>query len=393
MRRCPIYALYPLSYGFMIVFLRLYGQMMPDSVWFLLVWLALLTMAFCLVIFWLYEADGMTVEDYKRVFWSEKRGVLTPFLVLGALSAVNYILVAVANPHVPGLLQVIASCLQLPIVVLANSLINGQAMYNPRESAVQQTTAWVLITLLFVGAILLLGTGGGQDVTGAELGWFIMYLASTIPLPVMSVVFQGVLTTSAQADMAIYRKPSLLVAMLNFWLLVFLVLFLWIDPLISGYSIRFSTAQSMACVVGRHSELPGYVCGPAFACLTMLTFCVIFNFYAGIKVVSFEDANFAIIIQQLGPVIAAFAFASAPFMGQFYTDDSANWQAYLSFVLALLAFLLYKLFKEHYLPKPDASASFFAAVWLHDRASPGGGAGGGEEEDDDAAAAHEKLLA
>jgi len=116
--RLFFYVLYVLTYGFMIVTLYTYGQEAPDHVWFLLLWLTFWTIGFSYILYGFYEIrPPFNVEELKYIFVSQKRSFMTPFFVLGTLSAINYILVAVANPHVESIYQVLASILQLPIVI------------------------------------------------------------------------------------------------------------------------------------------------------------------------------------------------------------------------------------------------------------------------------------
>ena len=96
-RRLPFYILYVLSYGFMIVTLFIYGQYSPDHVYFLLFWLSFFTMIFSYIFYLFYEThskNGITKQELKSFFYCDKLGLITPFFILGTLSAMNYIFVA-----------------------------------------------------------------------------------------------------------------------------------------------------------------------------------------------------------------------------------------------------------------------------------------------------------
>jgi hypothetical protein len=117
--------LYVVSYAFMLVTLRMYGepgQGMPDHSYFLLFWVGSTSALLGFIMHVLYEVGnqriGVTREEVVTWFWCAKRGFVTPFFVLGSLAAVNYIAVAIANPYVSSIHQVIASVLQLPFVVV-----------------------------------------------------------------------------------------------------------------------------------------------------------------------------------------------------------------------------------------------------------------------------------
>ena len=64
------------------------------------------------------------------------------------------------------------------------------------------------------------------------------------------------------------------------------------------------------------------------------------------KVVTFQDANVAILTQQAGPVLAALVFASPSFMGRFYDNAKVSWETIMSLVLTLLSIVAYKLLKR-----------------------------------------------
>jgi len=52
------------------------------------------------------------------------------------------------------------------------------------------------------------------------------------------------------------------------------------------------------------------------------------------------------LVQQLGPVLAAFLFSSPVIMGRFYQGQVNNWQSYVAIASILVAFVLYKFHKK-----------------------------------------------
>jgi len=331
------------------VTLYCYGQSMPDHVYFLLFWLTIFNFLFCYVFYLFYEADEKTfISQLKYCFISQKRSFITPFFVIGILSALNYVLVAVANPHVQAIYQVIASILQLPFVMFFNWLINGETLWSPHLSVPRQ--------LLFLGVILFSYIAGLSLISLSEfksnfsnIGWFLCYLLSTLPLPLISVIFQSLFSPKEkynQEDFETYSSPSLAIMMLNFWQGIWLTVTIFLIPIADGTGISYSFSTGFSCVISQTTVDPNDNCQNVFLILTLLTFCVIFNFYASIKVISFEDANVAILVQQLGPILAAFVFSTKQLMGTFYDGQVNTWESYTSIACILVAFLFYKIHKS-----------------------------------------------
>jgi len=351
-RRFPFYVLYVLSYGYMIVNLYVYGgaagnsPVMDDKTYFLLFYLTIMAFAFSWTLHIFFEVDRVTVAELKYIFWSKKRGPVTPFFVMGTLSAVNYVLVAWANPHVESIYQVLASVLQLPFVVGFNWMLNSEKLWVSKHIyPYRQVFTWIGVFVFYFTGILLVAEKELKTHFD-NFGWFLIYLFSTVPIPVLSVLYQSLLMPKhplTQCDMKVYSKPSLMIAMLNFWQGVWLILTIWLIPTVDGTGIAYSFSSGVSCLFSQSNDDPNNGCDKAFFTTNLLTWCVIFNFFSGLKVVTFEDANFAILIQQLGPILAAFSFSSKWLMGRFYDDQSTSWRSYVSLGCILTSFVMYKL--------------------------------------------------
>jgi len=351
-RRLPFYLLYILSYGFMIVNLYVYGgaagnsHVMDDKEYFLVFYLTIMTFSFSWILYIFFEVDRFTLTEFRYIFWSEKRGPVTPFFVLGTLSSINYILVVWANPYVQSIYQVLASVLQLPFVVGFNWLLNNEKMWVSNHIyPYRQALTWIGVFVFYLVGILLLAEKELKS-RFENFGWFIVYLTSTLPIPVLSVLYQSLLIPKrpfTQPDMKVYSKPSLIVAMLNFWQGVWLTLTIWLIPTVDHTGIAYSFSSGVSCLFSQKNDDPKDGCDKAFFTINLLTWCVIFNFYSGLKVVTFEDANFAILIQQLGPILAAFTFSSSAIMGRYYDNQSTTWRSYVSLGFILTSFVSYKL--------------------------------------------------
>lgn len=209
----------------MIVNLYVYGgaaqhsHVMDDKTYFLLFYLTIMTFAFAWVLHIFFEVDRMTLSDLRYIFWCEKRGLVTPFFVMGTLSAVNYVLVAWANPHVQSIYQVLASVLQLPFVVGFNWVLNSEKLWVSNHIyPYRQVLTWVGVFVFYFTGILLVAEKELKT-RFENFGWFIIYLTSTVPIPVLSVLYQSLMIPKQpfnQSDMRVYSKPSLMVAMINF---------------------------------------------------------------------------------------------------------------------------------------------------------------------------------
>ena len=356
-RRLPFYILYVLSYGMMIVTLFIYGQHSPDHVYFLLFWLSIFTMIFSYIFYLFYEIDSekqggkLTINELKSLFYCSKLGFITPFFLLGTLSSINYIFVAIANPYVPSISQVLASVLQLPIVIIFNKLLNNEIIFDSNKDIKKQILSWFGISIFYIFGIIL--TSFNEINSHFEhFGYFLLYILSTIPLPIMSVFYQSLIKMDnkikeKQIEMSIYSKPSLIICMLNFWQLFWLTVTIWILPIVDNTNIIYSFKTGLSCVFTSESNDSNDICSRLFLDLNFLTFCVIFNFYAGIKVVTFDDANFAILIQQLGPILAAFVFSWSSFMGQFYDNQKTTWRSYIAIISICISFVMYKQIKKY----------------------------------------------
>lgn len=351
-RRLPFYILYVLSYGYIIVTLYVCGgaagksHVLDDKAYFIVIYVTLMTFVFAWVVYIFSEVKRFTFSELRYMFWCEKRGLVTPFFVMGSLSAVNYVLATWANPHTESIYAVLASVLQLPFVVVFNWLLNSEKLWvSGHIYPYRQILTWVgVFTFYFTG--LLLVAQKQLESKFDSIGWFLIYVASTIPLPVLSVLYQSLLMPKhavTQADMKIYSKPSLIIAMLNFWQLVWLCVMIWLIPTIDGTSISYSFSSGVRCLFVQSNDDPRNGCDKAFFNLNLLTWCVIFNFFGAVKVVTFEDANFAILIQQLGPILAAFSFSSAELMGRYYDNQTTTWKSYVSLGCILISFVMYKL--------------------------------------------------
>jgi len=350
-RRLPFYILYVLSYGYMIVNLYVYGgaagnsHVMDDKTYFLLFYLTIMTFTFAWTQHIYFEVDKFTLSEFKYIFWSKKRGMVTPFLILGTLSAINYVLVAWANPYVESIYQVLASVLQLPFVIGFNWLLNSEKLWvSSNVSKYRQLLTWIGVFVFYFTGILLVAQKELQT-RFENFGWFLVYLASTVPIPVLSVLYQSLLMPKhafTQPDMIVYAKPSLMIAMLSFWQGVWLILTIWLLPTVDGTGIAYSFSSGVSCLFNQVNDDTENGCDKAFFTINLLTWCVIFNFFSGLKVVTFEDANFAILIQQLGPILAAFSFSSKDLMGRYYDNQSTSWRSYFSLACILMSFVMYK---------------------------------------------------
>lgn len=330
---------------------------MGDHVFFLLFFISFFNGVLNYIFFVFYETPQKQMENgeikeeldgalFKHIFWSKKRGLFTPFFFVGTLSSINYILTSAANPHVRSIYQVLASLLQLPFVMIFNWIFNGESIFNPQANKMYQILLISGTFIFYFSGLLLISQKEFQS-KFENLGWFICYLLSTLPLPLMSVLFQFLLSRAwKQEDMVVYSKRSLLLAMLNFWQLFFLTLTIWLIPFVDSTSISYSFSTGLDCVFNGKSEDPKDVCDNTLLVLLCLTLCVIFNFYASLKVITFEDANFAILVQQVGPIISAAFFSSEAAMGRYYDGKTNGWETYISIVLISLAFLCYKLNKS-----------------------------------------------
>lgn len=356
-RKIPFYVLYVASYGYMITSLYIYGQMMGDHVFFLLYWVTIVTFIFTFIFYNFYEMDDNPSKEFTKqhlisIFYCQKRGILTPFFVMGALSSINYILAAAANPHVKSLDQVLASVLQLPVVILFNRWLNNEYLWNYNKPNLNQILMWLGIVIFFLFGVLLTAETSINGQIG-HVGWFICYVLSTFPLPMLSVVYQSLVTVvgcnqrllQLQPEMNIYCKRSLMITMLNFWQFIWLLCVIWMIPDIDGTGIGFSIRSGMSCVIAGNNSDSTNDCIKVYLDLSVLTLCVIFNFYAGIKVVSFDDANFAILVQQLGPILAAFMFSDKQFMGKYYDLQHTTWRSYVAIASIIISFIMYKYHK------------------------------------------------
>jgi len=379
-RRFPFYVLYVLSYGYMIVNLYVYGgaggksPVMDDKTYFLLFYLTIMAFAFAWTLHIFFEVDRLTFTQLKYMFWSEKRGPLTPFFVMGTLSSVNYVLVAWANPHVQSIYQVLASVLQLPFVVGFNWLLNSEKLWvSEHIYPWRQLLTWVGVFVFYFTGILLVAEKE-LETRFENFGWFLIYLFSTVPIPVLSVLYQSLLMPNqplTQPDMKVYSKPSLMIAMLNFWQGVWLTVTIWLIPTVDGTGIAYSFSSGVRCLFSQTNDDPNNGCDKAFFTTNLLTWCVIFNFFSGLKVVTFEDANFAILIQQLGPILAAFSFSSRELMGRFYDSQSTSWRSYVSLGCILISFAMYKLNRlylkqstEQQDDKNNIKQTMFERMWI-----------------------------
>jgi hypothetical protein len=281
---------------------------MPDHVYFMLIWVSFWNLLFCYVFYLFYEAANGAefVKELRYMFWSQKRYFFTPFFFLGILCGLNYLLVALANPHVQAIYQVIASILQLPFVILFNYIINGEKIYTKHDSALLQIGKIILVFVFFFSGLCLVSYSEFES-KFENVGWFICYLASTVPLPLLSVMFQalfGTKHTYKQEDYQVYKKPSLAIMMMNFWLLIWLVITIGIIPTVDGGSVQYSFSTGFACLFQQTSvDAKDQYCEQAYMIINFLTFCVIFNFYAGMKVIQFEDANIAILVSGTTPCL------------------------------------------------------------------------------------------
>jgi len=154
--KAPFYVLYVLSYGFTIVTLYSYGIQMPDHVYFMLFWVSFMILLFSFVFYLFYEADQENfAAELKRIFICERRGIFTPFFFIGLFNAANYILVAIANPHVKSIYQVLASILQLPFVIIFNRIVNGEKLMYNRNYPKQIITLLAIFIFYAAGLCLV----------------------------------------------------------------------------------------------------------------------------------------------------------------------------------------------------------------------------------------------
>jgi len=354
-RRIPFYLLYVLSYCYLTVSLYVCGgaagksHVLDDKAYFMIMYATV--MAFLLSwILYIFSVDRLTSMELKYIFWCEKRGPVTPFFALGTVSSVNFILAAWANPHTESIYQVLASILQLPFVVGFNRLLNREKLWVPDHvHRYRQKLTWIGVFLFYCTGILLVASKELKT-HFEDFGWFLIFIASTIPIPVLSVLFQGLLMPKhpfIQPDMKVYSKPALMIAMLSFWQLFWLSVMIWLIPIIDGQSISYNFSSAMSCLFSQSNDDTRNGCLRAFFSLNLASFCSLFNMFSALKVVTFEDANFAILIQQLGPILAAFSFSSKKLMGRFYDNQTTSWRSYISIACILTSFVMYKLNRSY----------------------------------------------
>jgi len=258
-----------------------------------------------------------------------------------------------------------------------NWLVNSERLWNGNKSSFKQIILWIAVISSYLLGLILTSL---QEFEGKfeNFGWFLCYLFSTFPLPMISVIFQSLIRyptydTTKQGDMLVYSKRSLIILMLNVWQLIWLLIFIGLIPTVDGTSIIYSIRSGLDCTFYQNTSDNKDTCGSLFLVLLALTLCVIYNFYAGMKVITFDDANFAILIQQLGPIVAAFVFSSEQFMGRWYDNEHTTWKSYVAIALISLSFYCYKVLKVNYLkrsveePENLERQTLFERLWIIDK--------------------------
>jgi hypothetical protein len=351
-RRFPFYNLYVSSFGYMLVNLYVYGgaagqrYVMNDKTYFLLFWLTIITFAFSWILYIFFEVDRLTLTELKYIFWSLKRGPVTPFFVMGSLSAMNYVLISWANPHVESIYQVVASILQLPFVVGFNWMLNSEKLWvSEHVYLYRHVITWLCVFAFYFAGILVLAQKE-LEVKFENFGWFLIYLTASVTIPLLFVVYQSLLVPKhrlTQPDMRVYSKPSLMIAMLTFWQGIWLTVTIWLIPTVDGTSIAYSFSSGVSCLFSQSNDDPKNGCDRAFFVISLLTLCFILYSYSGLKVITFDDANFAILISQRGPILAAFTLSSKELMGRFYDNQSTSWRNYVSLGCIMISVVMYKL--------------------------------------------------
>jgi len=322
------------TYAAMIVLLVIWGTIAPNFSWFYSLTWAVGFVPWFAIAFLL----SRYVFNKERSLLDGSRPILTQSLFASFLLAINYWGVSVANPKVPGPVQVILG--QIPT---AFAIIFSWLILKRKYSA----QCWIGGTLVIVGSLIpmiraFLQTEGAQY----SAGYIILFIVGNLPLGFLPINYEGFHKAKGSDGKQITLEYRMLVTnfLLIFWLWLFLPLFIALDqPPVHQFSDNLNSA--FGCVfIGRnsvnwdtnHCDLAGWI-------LLATIIVAGAQLHSQVVLARGDTGAYAQIALTLAPFLADIIFPIRKLMDPFGIPSPTYWDA-ISAIICVVGVVLFSIY-------------------------------------------------
>lgn len=308
----------------MILFVRLWGQMMPThSFYYSFSWA-----------FWFIPYFGVSTyvqrrwNGVERCEMDEWWPTVKQSAVIGLTYAINYWGVSSSTAYVSGPAQVVAT--QVPIVL---SAILSTAFVGRRFPYV----SWFGILCTIGGGIAQVLGPSSSDASGSfSVKWFFIFVIGNIPSAAWTVTLEGFFKFRGKRDGRCCLVPERLMwsnVALMAWLVAFIPLFGAVgQPPLDDFAHNFRAAA--ACTWTASGGFEGDDCFNAAIILPLSIVSAVLQQHAQVLLAKHDTGMIATLVCNLAPFLADPIFASTAILGR-YASTPSSWDA----VAAVMCFV------------------------------------------------------
>lgn len=341
----------------MILFVRLWGQMMPThSFYYSFMWAL-----------WFIPYFGVStllqrfVYRVPRVEMDAWWPTLKQSLMIGLSYAVNYWGVSSSTAYVEGPAQVVAT--QLPIVLSAGLTTLFLGRRYPYIS-------WLGVLLTVGGGIAqVFGPGISSSSGSFSIKWFIIFAIGNFPSALWTVTLEGFFKFRGSDGASCLVPERLMWSNISLmgWLMLFIPLFGAVgQPSLDDFESNFDAA--LHCTFTAEGGFVGDDCGRAGYILALSILSAVLQQHAQVLLSKHDTGMIATLVCNLAPFLADPIFASKTILGS-YAASPSTWDA----LAASLCFVGAGLFAfgdvrrvgrdSHHEVEGSAVVRWFAAPW------------------------------
>lgn len=246
--------------------------------------------------------------------------------LIGLYWAINTVFMSVANPHTPGLVQVILHEIN-PVVVTLVTFIFYKKQYTWFQ--------WIAILLVISGNLFPVFD---PNMEGAEPSpirpevWYLFYTIGILPIPLVILRTEAVLK-DVERETDPYSVPQLY-AVSSLFTVLGVIIMCWFSIVTDGSSIFFGDL-----IEGLTKILTFHDVG-AIWCWMVMILAVPTNLFTSYVMVQ-DDAIWATLILTFAPVVSSIVMGTKEIFGPYYSP--VHWTTLVGLGLVLLAVILYRL--------------------------------------------------
>jgi hypothetical protein len=294
-----------------VVFVRLWGQMMPThSYYYSFTWA------------WGFVPYFLAIAFAKRALWKVARSeqdtwwpTVKQSALIGFTYAINYLGVSSATAYVSGPAQIVAS--QLPIVVsVACSTLLLKRRYP-----------WIgyLGVLFVIAGGVIQGTEPGSAAVPFSIKWFFIFAMGMMPSAAWTITLEGFFVVKGRDGKTCLLEERLMWSnvALVFWLFAFIPLFGALNqPPLPEFWSNFAAAWR--CTTTGTGGLEGDDCYNAHWLLWVTIAAAMLQQHAQSLVSKYDTGMLATLVVTVAPFLGDIAFASPAILGSYQAVNNPS---------------------------------------------------------------------